>query len=205
MLLAIVSSNSTVSCVTMPICARSEASVTSRMSTPSMRMRARADVVEPRQQVDERRLARAAAADDRDHLPGAARVNDTPRRIRPGPRRSRSRRRGTRSRRRNGASAAAPRLLVHLGVRVEHLEDPLGRGDRLLQVGVHAAQLLRRPVHQEQRGDERRELARASARPARSAGCRTTAPPAMPKPPSSSISGGRLESAAVTFMLVRNR
>ena len=28
--------------------------------------------------------------------------------------------------------------------------------------------------------------------------------PAMPKPPSNSISGGRLESAAVTFMLVRN-
>ena len=28
---------------------------------------------------------------------------------------------------------------------------------------------------------------------------------AMPTPPSSSISGGRLESAAVTFMFVRNR
>ena len=27
----------------------------------------------------------------------------------------------------------------------------------------------------------------------------------MPTPPSSSISGGRLDSAAVTFMLVRNR
>ena len=28
---------------------------------------------------------------------------------------------------------------------------------------------------------------------------------AMPKPPSNSISGGRLDSAAVTFMFVRNR
>ena len=28
---------------------------------------------------------------------------------------------------------------------------------------------------------------------------------AMPKPPSSSISGGRLDSAAVTFMFVRNK
>ena len=36
MLLPIVSSNSTVSCVTMPICDRSDSSVTSRMSTPSM-------------------------------------------------------------------------------------------------------------------------------------------------------------------------
>ena len=35
---AMVSSNSTVSCVTMPICARSDASVTSRMSRPSIRM-----------------------------------------------------------------------------------------------------------------------------------------------------------------------
>ena len=35
-------------------------------------------------------------------------------------------------------------------------------------------------------------------------GCRTTSAPAMPKPPSSSISGGRLDSAAVTFMFVRN-
>ena len=102
-----VSSNSTVSCVTMPICARSDASVTSRMSTPSIRMRAGADVVEPRQQVDQRRLAGAAAADDRDHLPGAHRerhaAQDPSRRRR----RSRSRRRGTRSR--CGTAAAAAR------------------------------------------------------------------------------------------------
>ena len=38
MLFAIVSSNSTVSCVTMPMLSRSDRSVTSRMSTPSIRM-----------------------------------------------------------------------------------------------------------------------------------------------------------------------
>jgi hypothetical protein len=37
-LFAIVSSKSTVSCVTMPMCCRSEASVTSRMSVPSIAM-----------------------------------------------------------------------------------------------------------------------------------------------------------------------
>ena len=42
MLLAMLSSKSTVSCVTMPICARSDFSVTSRMSTPSMQDRAAA-------------------------------------------------------------------------------------------------------------------------------------------------------------------
>ena len=66
-----VSSKSTVSCVTMPICARSDASVTSRMSHAVDQDRAAGDVVEPRQQVDQRRLAGAAAADDRQHLAGA--------------------------------------------------------------------------------------------------------------------------------------
>ena len=40
-----------------------------------------------------------------------------------------------------------------------------------------------------------RELARRQPAARNLAGCRTTAPPAMPKPPSSSISGGRLDSA----------
>ena len=68
MFAAIVSSNSTVSCVTMPICDRSDASVTSRMSTPSIQDRPARDVVEPRHQIDERRLAGAASADDGEHL-----------------------------------------------------------------------------------------------------------------------------------------
>ena len=71
MLFATVSSNSTVSCVTMPIWLRSEASVTSRMSTPSISNRAARDVVEARQQVHERRLAGAAATDDGHHLAGS--------------------------------------------------------------------------------------------------------------------------------------
>ncbi len=53
---------------------------------------------------------------------------------------------------RNGGSVTAPGALAHLAVRVEHLEDALAGRDRLLQVGVHAAQLLGRAVHHEQRG-----------------------------------------------------
>ena len=45
--------------------------MTLRMSTPSMRIAPGADVVEPRQQVHERRLAGAAAPDDGHHLTGA--------------------------------------------------------------------------------------------------------------------------------------
>ena len=45
-------------------------------------------------------------------------------------------------------------------MRVEHLEDALRCGDRLLQVRVHAAQFFRGTVHQEQRPDEQRELPR---------------------------------------------
>ena len=50
-----------------------------------------------------------------------------------------------------------------------------------------------------------RELPGRQAARSQSAGCRTTSAAAMPTPPSSSISGGRLDSAAVTFMFVRNR
>ena len=60
---------------------------------------------------------------------------------------------------RNAGSGRRVRRFPHLGVQVEQLEDPLRGGDRLLQIGVDAAQLLDRPVHQQQRGDERRELA----------------------------------------------
>ena len=70
MLLAIVSSNSTVSCVTMPICRRSDASVDLPHVDAVNENRAGAHVVEARQQVDQRRLAGAASADDGDHLAG---------------------------------------------------------------------------------------------------------------------------------------
>ena len=92
---------------------------------------------------------------------------------------------------------------MHLGVRVEHLEDAAGGGDRLLQVGVDAAQLLGRPVGQEQRRDERREVARRQPALRDLRGCRTRAPPAIAMPPRNSITGGSDESALVTFMLVR--
>ena len=86
MLAAIVSSKSTVSCVTMPICARSDASVTSRMSRPSIRIAPAGDVVEPRHQVDQRRLAGAAPADDGHHLPGRHRERHAAQRcVRPWP------------------------------------------------------------------------------------------------------------------------
>ena len=62
--------NRKTSCWTMPMLRRSEASVTSRMSWPSIVMRAAGDVVEARQQVDDRRLAAAGGPEQRDHLAG---------------------------------------------------------------------------------------------------------------------------------------
>ena len=54
----------------MPICARSERTVRSRTSTPSSVNATGVDVVESRNQIDQRALADAAHADHRDHLPG---------------------------------------------------------------------------------------------------------------------------------------
>ena len=102
-------------------------------------------VVEPRQQVDQRRLARAAQPDDRDHLTGRDREGhiaqhefagasvsgiilvgkaDVAELDRLPERRQRGR----------------ARPLGDLRMRVEHLEDALRRRDRLLQIRVHAAQ-----------------------------------------------------------------
>ena len=71
MLFATVSLNSSVSCVTMPKRPRSSRSRTSRMSTPSIVIRPLVGIVEPRQQLDERRLAAAVRADDGDRLAGS--------------------------------------------------------------------------------------------------------------------------------------
>ena len=60
--------SSDVSCVTMPIAARSESCVTVAMSCPSIRMRPGLEIVETQKQVDERRLARAGRADQPDLL-----------------------------------------------------------------------------------------------------------------------------------------
>ena len=108
MLAAMVSSNSTVSCVTMPICARSDAQRDVADVDAVDQDRAAGDVVEPRQQVDQRRLAGAAAADDRDHLAGADRERHAAQRAAAVAVVVAERaRRGTRSRR--GTAAAARR------------------------------------------------------------------------------------------------
>ena len=56
--------NSQVSCSTMPIRDRSDCRLTVEMSTPSSRMRPGVDLVEPHQQVHQRRLARAGRPHD---------------------------------------------------------------------------------------------------------------------------------------------
>ena len=68
MLSRMVPVNRVVSCSTMPICARSDSSVTSRRSWPSMVMRPSRRVVEARQQVDDGGLARAGGAQQGDGL-----------------------------------------------------------------------------------------------------------------------------------------
>ena len=68
MLSAIVPENRCTSCSTRLNSPRRSARSSSRMSTPSMRDPAALHVVEPQQQVDQRRLARAGGADDADPL-----------------------------------------------------------------------------------------------------------------------------------------
>ena len=53
---------------TTPILARSEASVMSRMSVPSIRMRPRCGIEDAMQKAERRRFARAGRADQRDRL-----------------------------------------------------------------------------------------------------------------------------------------
>jgi hypothetical protein len=43
-------------------------------------------------------------------------------------------------------------------VRIEHLENPIRCGNRLLQVGIHAAEFLGWRVHHQQSGEKRGEL-----------------------------------------------
>ena len=50
------------------------------------------------------------------------------------------------------------RAILDLGVRVQRLEDTLGGGDRLLDVGVHPAQFLHRLIHHQQPPNEGDEL-----------------------------------------------
>ena len=70
MLSRIEAANRNPSCGTMPSWRRSERTCTSRRSWPSMRIAPSRGVVEARQQLDERRLARARVTDQRDGLAG---------------------------------------------------------------------------------------------------------------------------------------
>ena len=65
----------------MPICARSDAQRHVADVAAVDQDRAAGHVVEPRQQVDQRRLAGAAPADDGDHLPGAHRERHAAQRV----------------------------------------------------------------------------------------------------------------------------
>ena len=117
------------------------------------------DVVKARDEVDERRLARAAQSHERDHFSGGNRERhiakhvlraavfvveaDVPELDRAADWRKHDRV-GT---------------FLDFGVDVEQFEDALRRRDRLLQVGVHPAQFLDRSVHHERGDDEGDEVA----------------------------------------------
>ena len=119
----------------------------------------RRHVEESGDQVHERGLAGAAQPDDRNHLPGLHREGHVTQHVTcravlvleahvpeldPAPQRH---------------ERSRPWTLGDLGVRVEQLENPFRRGDRLLQVRIDAAELLDRTVHHESRDDEREEVA----------------------------------------------
>ena len=71
-----VSWNRCASWVTTPMVSRIDASVVSRTSTPLMRIAPRLHVVEARDEVADRGLARARVTDQRDELTGST-VNET--------------------------------------------------------------------------------------------------------------------------------
>ncbi len=109
-------------------------------------------------------------------------------------------RNSTDSRRRGSATASGP--LAHLAVRVEHREDAVGGRNRLLQAGVHAAELLDRAVHHERRGQKRREGAGREIARRDPAGPYQSAPTAA-RPPMNSMRGGSADRAPVIRMFVR--
>ena len=120
---------------------------------------ARRDVEEAGNEIDERRLARSAGADDRDHLAGLHRERhalenlpavlivvlktDVPELDLASERRERTR----------------GRAVEDLRMDLEHLEDAFGRGDRLVQRRVDTTQFLDRRVHHERGKQEPREVA----------------------------------------------
>ena len=157
MLLRIVSLNSTTSWLTRLICARRSPSAYSRTSYAVEQHAAAGDVVEPRQQADQRGLAAAGAADDRDGLarPRVKRHAAAAPASSPDGYWKRTSRYSTSPRARS-IDRPPPSGLLR---RVEHLEDALCRGDALLQRAGDVDQPAQWRRDQHQRGDERGEFA----------------------------------------------
>ena len=140
-----------VSCETTPTRSVSAWKLRSRMSTPSIVIAAAADVVEPRRQVAERRLARAGLADERGRRPGRDRERDVLQRPvlavaepdvveddvagRP--------------------TAMRVRLLLDVDRLVEVLEDPVEQRERGLHVEPDAEQRADREEQPRLQGRER--------------------------------------------------
>ncbi len=105
---------------------------------------------------------------------------------------------------RRRASGCAPgRSITSVCVSSRSKIRSAGR-DRLLDAGVHAAQLLHRAVHQERGREKRGELARREPAPADFGRAPHHSAPTAASPPMSSMSGGSAETAPVIFMFVRN-
>ena len=174
-----VSSNSTVSCVTIAdLRAQRRQRHVADVDAVDQDRAAR-DVVEPRNQVDQRRLARAAQADDARPSARRGRVNDTSAaRTASG---SSSYAKPTSRNSTPVASGAQRRragLLAHLGVGVEHLEDALRRrrspaaGSALTRLSFLTGPYI---MNAAARNDD--ELARRQPAGRDLAGCRTRARP----------------------------
>ena len=148
MLAATVSLNSSTSCDTIAICARRLASVSVVTSWPSMNRRPGGRLVEARDQVDERRLAAARRADQRDRLAGRDRERDVGQRL--------AFVAGVAQRHALEAQLAAARpsdhgAVVRLLFVVEEAEDALGGGEAALDRRVDAGQRLQPLEQREQR------------------------------------------------------
>ena len=144
---------------------RSAGSDNSRMSVPSMRIGAFGDVVEPGQQRDEGRLARAGGADQRQRLPRFDGELDVAQRPIAGRSAELSaphagNRKPTSINSRRPPAARRPVAVGDLTGRVEDLGDPVGGGHRLLGHRQQEAQRGDGPYqrqHHRDEGDQRSE------------------------------------------------
>ena len=173
--------------VTTPTVSRSDDWVTSRTSSAADQHRSPGDVVEARDQADDRRLARAGRTDQRDELAGVGLERDVVQHLRIGRRVEHGHRfeRGQRhlvGRRvaevdvveldrcwhRPAASTASGVVGDHRR-QVEHLEHPLERDERGHDVDLHVRQRRERAVQPGQVGGERDDGADVECRRSRRA------------------------------------